>query len=166
VLGWVALAEGDYEEAGQTPQKVMAPLPESASEAESQGPRARALAVCGGAARGLGNYPQARQHLVEALEIVVQIREFYTLLHVMPIIPVVLADEDDAGLKERAAELHGLCMSQPFLAHAQLFEDIAWRHIRAATASLPPEVAAAAQERGRALDWWETAEALLNELDW
>ena len=36
--------------------------------------------------------------------------------------------------------------------------------VREATASLPPDVVAAAQERGRELDWWETAEALLEEL--
>ena len=82
----------------------------------------------------------------------------------MPIISVVLAEDEDVGLKERAAELHGLCKSQPFLARAQLFEDIAWRQVREATAELPPDVIAAAQERGRALDWWETAEALLSEL--
>jgi hypothetical protein len=47
-----------------------------------------------------------------------------------------------------------------------LFEDIAWRHIRASTADLPSATIAAAQKRGRALDWWETAEALLKELNW
>jgi hypothetical protein len=45
-----------------------------------------------------------------------------------------------------------------------LFEDVAGKHIAAATADLPPDVAAAAQERGRVLDWWETAERLLVEL--
>jgi hypothetical protein len=47
---------------------------------------------------------------------------------------------------------------------AQLFEKIAGGHIRAAAATLPPEVVEAAQARGRALDWWEVAQELLAEL--
>jgi hypothetical protein len=57
-----------------------------------------------------------------------------------------------------------MATSHPFVAKAQLFEDIAGRYVRASTADLPRDVVAAAQERGRALDWWETAEALLDEL--
>jgi hypothetical protein len=87
-------------------------------------------------------------------------------MHLMPIIALLLAEEDDAAAKERAVELHTLSLSHPFLAEAQLFEDIAWRQVRAAIETLPPDVVAAAQERGRALDWWQTAEALLTELDW
>ena len=50
------------------------------------------------------------------------------------------------------------------MANSQLFEDIAGRTIKAAAAALPSEVAEAARARGRALDWWETAEKLLIEL--
>jgi hypothetical protein len=42
---------------------------------------------------------------------------------------------------------------------------VAERHIAAVAATLPPEVVAVAQERGRAWDLWETAEALLKELE-
>jgi hypothetical protein len=82
----------------------------------------------------------------------------------MPIIPLLWADADEPDLKERAIELTALAKNQPFVAKSQLFEDVAGRHVKAATANLPPEVVAAAQSRGRALDWWETAEELLDEL--
>jgi hypothetical protein len=43
-------------------------------------------------------------------------------------------------------------------------EDVVGRHIATAAATLPPEVAAAARERGRARDLWATMEELLVEL--
>jgi hypothetical protein len=82
----------------------------------------------------------------------------------MPIIPLLWADADEPDLKERAIELYALAFNNPFIANSQLFEDIAGRHIMAATANLPPEVVEAAQARGRALEWWKTAAELLEEL--
>jgi hypothetical protein len=61
-------------------------------------------------------------------------------------------------------ELYALAESHPFVANSQLFEDIAGRFIEAAAATLAPDVVAAARERGRALDWWDTAAELLDEL--
>jgi hypothetical protein len=66
--------------------------------------------------------------------------------------------------KERAVELYALAESQPFVANSQLFEDIAGKHVAATAATLPADVVEAAQTRGRARDWWETAEELLAEL--
>jgi hypothetical protein len=82
----------------------------------------------------------------------------------MPLIPVVLVDDESDRLEERAVELYALAESHPFVANSQVFQDIAGRYIKSATADLPPEVVATAQERGRALDWWETAATLLEEL--
>jgi hypothetical protein len=70
----------------------------------------------------------------------------------------------DAGEVERAVELYALAESHPFVAKSQLFEGIAGRCVEAAAAALPPDVVAAARERGRALDWWGTAAELLDEL--
>ena len=69
----------------------------------------------------------------------------------------------DRGEVERAVELYALASRYPYVANAQWFEDVAGRHIAAVAASLPPEVVAAAQERGRARDLWATAEELLAE---
>jgi hypothetical protein len=122
------------------------------------------LAALAGAEYGLGNRSAAQGHLLEALEIVVEIRAFIPLLHLMPIIPLVLAGEEEPSRKTRAVELYALAASHPFVANARLFEDIAGRHVKAATVCLPPDVARAAEARGQALDWWETAAELLGEL--
>jgi tetratricopeptide (TPR) repeat protein len=160
----VAAAEGDYEGARKELQESIATWQGAGRPDMVQHNTTWALAGLGRAEYGRGNRDQAQQRLLEALEIAVELRTLIPLLHLVPIVALVLADAEEAGLKIRAAELHGLCMSHPFLSRAQLFEDIAWRQIRAGTASLPSDVVAAAQERGRALDWWATAEALLREL--
>ena len=51
------------------------------------------------------------------------------------------------------------------MAHSVWFEDVYGKQIAAAAKGLPPEVVAAAQERGRARDLWATAEELLEELE-
>jgi DNA-binding SARP family transcriptional activator/predicted ATPase len=163
VNGWVALAEGDYAQAREAARIATAALQESGPFFEQEY-TAWSLAPLARAEYGLGNAVAARGHLLQALDIAVQIRAFIPLLHLMPVIPVLLADEEDEKLKERAVELYAMARGHPFVARATLFEDVAGRHIRAATADLPPDVVAAAQARGRALDWWETAEALLAEL--
>ena len=47
----------------------------------------------------------------------------------------------------------------------QWFGRVAGKHIVATAERLPPEVVAAAQERGRARDLWQTAEEFLQELE-
>jgi hypothetical protein len=49
------------------------------------------------------------------------------------------------------------------VANSRLWEGVAGKHIAAVAATLPPEVVAAAQERGRARDLWTTVEELLAE---
>jgi predicted ATPase/DNA-binding SARP family transcriptional activator len=160
ILGWVALAKGSYSEAEHSfVASLLAWQQEEDREYE-----AWARAGLGLAAHGLGNRIQAQQHLFEALQIVVEIRAFIPLLHLMPVIPVVLADEEKRSLKARAVELYALAETHPFVATAQLFDDIAGRHIRAVPDTLGANETEAARTRGRALDWWGAAEALLAEL--
>jgi tetratricopeptide (TPR) repeat protein len=160
LLGWVALAEERYAEAKNQLQQSLAACKAHADREYE----AWSLAALAGAEYGLGNRAAAQGHLLEALEIVVEIRAFIPLLHLMPIIPVVLAGEDEPNRKTRAVELYALAASHPFVAKARLFEDIAGRHVKAAAACLPPDVARAAELRGQALDWWDTAGELLGEL--
>jgi predicted ATPase len=163
VLGWAALAEERYAEAAQEFQESLAAF--QAQVLLGVGEReyeAWSLAGLGRAELGLGQGAQGRRHLHDALEIVVHSRDFIPLLHLLPVIPVALAD---AGEVERAVELYATAESHPGVANARLFADIAGRHIKAtAAAALAPEVVEAAQARGQARDWWETAEALLAEL--
>ena len=70
----------------------------------------------------------------------------------------------DGGQEERAVEVYTLAARTPFVANSRWFEDIAGREIAAAALALPPEVAAAAEARGRVRDLWATVEELLVEL--
>ena len=160
MLGLAALAQGEYDEARRSLGEGIAAL----REAGDREYEAWALAGLGAAALGKGERAAAQAHLRAALKTAVEIRAHMPLLHLMPIIPLLWADADEPDLKERAIALTALAKNQPFVAKSQLFEDVAGRRVKAATANLPPEVVEAAQSRGRALDWWETAEELLDEL--
>jgi hypothetical protein len=80
----------------------------------------------------------------------------------LPAIALLLTDQ---GETEQAAELYALASRHPYVANSVWFQDVAGKHIAAAAESLPPEVVAAAQERGRARDIWQTARELLAELE-
>jgi tetratricopeptide (TPR) repeat protein len=163
VVGWAALGEEQYAEAAQELQESLTVfrLADRTSLAGDREYQAWSLAGLGRAEFGLGQGAQARRHLLEALEIVVQTGAFIPLLHLLPVIPVALAD---AGEVERAAELYATAESHPGIANARLFADIAGRYVKAAAVVLSPEAVEAAQVRGRGRDWWETAEGLLTDL--
>jgi hypothetical protein len=61
-------------------------------------------------------------------------------------------------------ELYALVSRYSVVRNSRLSEDIAGKHIAALAASLPPEVVAAAQERGQARDLEATVAELLTEL--
>jgi tetratricopeptide (TPR) repeat protein len=160
-LACVMLGEEQHGEAQQLLLKcVTARRAERLDEDQVAG----SLALLGRAVYGLGNRAEAQGYLLEALEMVIELGAFVSLMRLMPIIPVLLADEEDDALKERAVELYALAESQPFVANSQLFKDIAGKHIAAAAATLAPEVVEAARSRGRTLDWRDTAATLLDEL--
>ena len=62
-------------------------------------------------------------------------------------------------------ELYALASRYSFVANSRWFEDVAGSHIAAVAATLPPEVVAAAQERGRARGLEATVAELLAELE-
>jgi predicted ATPase/DNA-binding SARP family transcriptional activator len=156
-LGWVALVEEKYAEAHLLLQGSVATI-RAVAEREML---AWSLAALGRASFGLGNHSEAQQHLYEALEIAVEIGAFIPLLYTMPIVSLLLADQ---GEVERAIELYSLASQHPFVSNSQLFEDIAGRHIAAVSATLPSDVVKAAKARGQALEMWEAASELLEEL--
>jgi hypothetical protein len=71
----------------------------------------------------------------------------------------------DLGKGERAVEIYALASRYGFVANSHLWEDIAGHEIAALAATLPQEVVAAAQERGRARDLDTTVQELLVELE-
>ena len=91
-----------------------------------------------------------------------EIRSLWALLYTLPGVAALLADQ---GEVERAVEVYALAARYPFVANSRWFEDVAGKDVAAAAEALPPEVVAAAQERGRAADPWAVAEELLRELE-
>ena len=70
---------------------------------------------------------------------------------------------NDEWEEKTAVELYGLAQQFGHITNSRLFEDIACRELDEVRATLPPEVASAAEARGRELDQWATADDLLNE---
>jgi predicted ATPase len=157
LLGWVRIVEEAYAEARQV-------LEQSAAiyrEIGQQAPLAWVLATLGYAVRGLGQGDIVRQHLTDALGMGTKFRNFEALVQALPLTALLLADR---GKPEQAVELYALVSGHRFVGDSCWFEDVVGRHIAVVAATLPPEVVAAAQERGRARDLWTTAEELLVEL--
>jgi hypothetical protein len=121
-----------------------------------------ALAVSAYAARGLDQRAQARGYLSSALRTVAEIGVPMPLLYGLPALALLLADR---GEGERAVQLYTVASRYPIVARSRWFEDVAGRHIATVAASLPPDVAAAAEERGPARDLEATAAELLVELE-
>jgi hypothetical protein len=119
------------------------------------------LALLGYAARGLGQFAQARRYLCEALQIAAELEVFLPVMFALPAVALLWADW---GKLEQAVELYGLASRYPFVANSRWFVDVVGRHITAVTASLPPDVVVAAQERGLKRDLQATAAKLLAEL--
>ena len=123
---------------------------------------ANALSVLGLAARGLGKLDKAQQHLFESLQISSEIGVFQWYVLPLSAIAILLADLDE---RVQAVELYALACRYPLVANSRWFELVFGRHIAAVAATLPPEVAEAARERGRARDLEATIQELLVELN-
>jgi hypothetical protein len=163
--GWLALAQANLVTARENLQKGA----DYHGQFNDREWAAIYQASLGRAEWGLGQRATACQHLYEALAVAVKIRAFISLLHALPIVPVLLAGEEDVRHKVRAIEIYALAHSHPFIANCPFFYDIAGKDMEAIEADLPPDVVAAAKARGQALDFWPTAESLLTELkvlDW
>ena len=157
LLGLLALTEKAYVEA-------QALCRESATIWHEIGNRpilAWPIIFLGYAARGVGDIAQAQEHHSEALRAIVEIGTFLPLLFALPLAALLLADQ---GEQERAVEVYALASRYPNVAKSRWFEDVVGHHIAAVAATLPPDVIAAAQERGRARDLETTAAELLVEL--
>jgi tetratricopeptide (TPR) repeat protein len=113
------------------------------------------------AALGLGQAAEAEGYLRVALRLATEEMRFGPIAFALPAVALLLlARGEVAG----AVELQALGSRYPLLSKARFYKDIAWRHITAAAAELPPEVVTAAWERGRARDLYETAAEFLAEL--
>ena len=159
VLGMLAIAKTEYAQA----QQILQPLYSAIEEGQPVGILYLLFPIMGYAARGLGQPDRARQYLCEALRLANGVSGFFSpAARALLGIALLLADE---GKVERAVELHALVSCDLYVANSRLYEDVAGRHIATAAKTLPPDVVAAAQERGRGRDLWDTVEELLVELE-
>jgi hypothetical protein len=158
MLSWVALAKEAYPKAYKLAQESVAVY----RQIGRKGYVVDALATLGVAARGLGRLSQSRQHLHEALKVAAKAGGLGPLMWVLPALSLLLADRGEAEL---AVEIYALVSRYPLVTNSRWCEDVFGRHIAAVAATLPPDVVAAAQERGRARDLWSTVEELLSKLE-
>ncbi len=107
------------------------------------------------AARGMGRRAETWERLIVELRKAVEFRRFTPLMFALSGLALLLADEGEA---ERALELYALAARHPVVANSRWY-----KHIVAVAATLPPEVVAAAQERGRARDLEAAVAELLIE---
>jgi hypothetical protein len=121
-----------------------------------------APAGLGYTASRLGQFSQARRHLAEALVSALAFKAYLPAVYALPGVALLLAA---TGAIARAVEVWALAKCHPFVANSKWFEDVVGRELEALAASLPPEEAEAAWERGRTLDLWEEAAVLLAELE-
>jgi tetratricopeptide (TPR) repeat protein len=68
------------------------------------------------------------------------------------------------GEPEQAVALLTLAQQNPFVSNSRWFADVVGNRITTVAQNLSPEVIATAQNRGRSLDMWQTAESLLDAL--
>lgn len=155
--GWVALATGELHEAAQLLQESV----ELHRQTGNRGQIGTPLAQLGYTHWLLGDAAAAQEELRQVLQRCLPHHIFLPLLLALPVIALMLAEH---GESERAAELYALAWRYPFLANAQSFIDSFGKQLDAVVATLPPQVAAAAQARGEALDFWQTCAGLEHEI--
>jgi predicted ATPase len=155
-LAAAANALGNYDQVEQYVREAFRVLPEGEADHDFGSWEYRAL---GSAACSLGNYADARKYLRRSLELAsaaqAPSRHLLTLVDVAR----VLAKQGDP---ERALELLALVMNHRF--SWQIFKDDAALRIAELEADLPPDVAAAAWDRGRARQLDATVTELLDML--
>jgi predicted ATPase len=151
-LGGAAIGQKDYIQARE---HLMAAI-HVMRDLKNLDDLAAAVATLSCAEINIGELDMARDHLVESLEIVADIRGIWGASYTL-----FLARE---GMVERAIEVYTLIRQYPIAANSRFHEEVVGQEITVAAAALPPEVVTEAEERGREGDPYEMAALLLEEL--
>ena len=154
VKGLAALAEGGFDQALMLFQESAAAF----EEVRHQENRGWVLGPLGLAALKAGQSTLARQSVMEALQIGVDLGAFVPVMYGLPVAALLLAEQ---GATERAAEVYACASRYGFVANSQWFEDMIGAPVAAAVALLPAESVEAARERGRTQNWDVMAAGLL-----
>jgi hypothetical protein len=159
MLGWSLVATGAYVEAEQHLQTCVAVW----RRLEQRDELGQALGYLSLAALGRGNTIQGRQSAREALQMSLATRTVLSLSVSLLAAALVLVAEGEA---EHALESYAVFLNVPVVpTHADWFRALGGDKLEAIAASLPPEVAAAARERGQARDPWAVASELVSDLE-
>jgi tetratricopeptide (TPR) repeat protein len=158
-LGQVAMAEDSLFEAEKLLQAGLDITRQLGSNGLIIG---QILSYAGYVARKLSKPTQAKACFVEALQVALVSRTPLVLLDGLLGIALLLTDFGQVIL---AVELTALARCYPYIADSHWFEAIAGHELDLLTATLPLEIVQTAQARGRSRDLWQTAAALLIELD-
>jgi tetratricopeptide (TPR) repeat protein len=156
-LARVALCEGAYAEAKRLFLAGISGL-EATGYADWV---VRARCALAYAESGLGDPEAVRGHLREALRWTLERGSFPVLVEALPLAALLLSN---LGQVELAVEFYEGASRLPVIANSRWREDLVGRPIADVAAMLPPDVVAAACERGRAHDPWAMVETLLAEL--
>jgi len=105
---------------------------------------------------------QAKEHIHSSLQKGMQISSAMVKLKTLGAAALYLAG---LGNLERAVEIYALATQFPWIANSYWQKDVVDRPLSTMTASLHPEVLAAAQKRGRERDLDATIQDLLAELE-
>ncbi len=154
-LAMIALGERRYADAQRFAREAIA-IFEGSGQSDWLG---RVYGVAALADWGAGQVRQARRHIVAALRIGLELSAYLPTRHALWAAALLFADSGDDG---RAVELGAL--NQHMTGDGVWYQDVCYRRLSQAAAALPPDVAAAAQARGRELDFWQTASRLLEEV--
>ena len=166
-VAWAYLVSGCVTLAEMKPAEAAQQLQDSVHVFQATGPRTKqscALATLGYALCMLDQPIQALEVLAKALRIGAESNYIESYVYALPGIALLLAKQ---GKIERAVELYALTSSQYLLvAKSHWFEDVVGQRVAsAAAATLPPDVIAAAQARGRARDVQATVKEMLVEFE-
>jgi tetratricopeptide (TPR) repeat protein len=157
-LGRIALRDGAYGEA----RRLAA---ESISGFDGYGLRdyvARSRAAASQAALGLRDLDDARSELKLVLRWATERGSYLALVEALPAAASLLLDQGDA---ERAVEVYALARTLPMVARSPWYREVIGRPIANAARLLPPAIAGAAEERGRARDLQATCRELAEEFE-
>jgi tetratricopeptide (TPR) repeat protein len=157
LLAELAQVEGQHEAAWQFSQESVIAFRRSGARADV----GMALVGLGMAAAGSGDLGQARHNLADALRVALKYRHDFASTHVLVGAALLAAEERNGA---RAVELWALASQAPMIAASRIYQDLYGKRIAAIAETLPPDVVAAAEERGRARDMWAALEELLAEL--
>jgi hypothetical protein len=132
-----------------------------ADESLAEDIRYRAIAYRSYAQRAIGEQRLFLFDLLTVLENGLIRRQYFPILVLLPAVSLALIDKD---LFQRAIEIHTFASRYPHIANSNLFFNLAGREIQEMAADKPLEIVTGAQQQGKTLAFWQTAESLLQEL--